>query len=499
MSRGSPRSARAVAADVLRRFEAGREYVAPVLESLLEQTEERQRATDLVYGTIRNLRAIDAVIRQFSGRPVERIAPNLRSIIRVGVYELVYNAATPAYSIVNEAVNSARRAGGRKQTGFVNAVLRQVVRHIADRQAELAGAAPRRTLVQTADRGCAFDVDFLPDPDTALAEFLSVCFSLPKWLIGEWIETFGPEETRRICLGSNRRPSVYIRTNTLRTNAEDLLQRFEEADIQAEIVPSKQWQRPAGRLSCHPEAQPKDLGPEGTTRYRPRQPSILKLTSPQSVTQLPGFAKGWFAVQDLAAAGAVRLLDPQPNWTILDLCAAPGTKTTQLAEATGDAGRIVATDIDAKRLEKVHENVTRLGLKSVTVTPYTQLESPIPNLQSPTTPAPGTFDAVLVDAPCSNTGVLAKRVEVRHRIRPEAVRKLAQTQRGLLEKAAAFVKPGGKICYSTCSIQRSENQDVVAAFLADHDDFTLTDEDLRLPSAQPFDHDGAYAAVLTQQ
>jgi 16S rRNA (cytosine967-C5)-methyltransferase len=114
-------------------------------------------------------------------------------------------------------------------------------------------------------------------------------------------------------------------------------------------------------------------------------------------------------------------------------------------------------------------------------------------------PAPGAFDAALVDAPCSNTGVLAKRVEVRHRIRREAVQKLAQTQRGLLEKAATFVKAGGKICYSTCSIQRSENQDVVAAFLADHDDFTLTDEDLRLPSAQPFDHDGAYAAILTRQ
>jgi len=498
MAGGGFKSARAVASDVLRRFEASREYVAPVLNSLLEQTEERQRATDLVYGTIRNLRAIDAVILQFSGRPVERIAPNLRSIIRVGVYELVYNAATPAYSIVNEAVNNARRAGGRKQTGFVNAVLRQIVRHIADRQAELAGAAPRRTLVQAADRGCAFDVDFLPDPDTALAEFLSVCFSLPAWLLGEWIETFGPEESRRICLGSNRRPSVYVRPNTLRTSAQDLLQRFEQAGIKAEIVSQTAGGRLVGWGLPH---RREDGGASPTLRL-----PMLKITGPQSVTQLPGFAEGWFAVQDLAAAGAVCRLDPQPNWTILDLCAAPGTKTTQLAEATQDAARIVATDIDAKRLEKVQENVTRLGLKNVTLTPYTQLESPIPNpqspianLQSPITPMPGAFDAVLVDAPCSNTGVLAKRVEVRHRIRPEAVRKLAQTQRGLLEKAAAFVKPGGRICYSTCSIQRSENQDVVAAFLAEHDDFTLIDEDLRLPSAQPFDHDGAYAAILTQQ
>jgi len=495
MTEGVSRSARAVAAEVLRRCDAGAAYVAPVLDRLLEQTEERQRTTDLVYGTIRNLRAIDAVICQFSGRPVERIAPNLRSIIRVGVYELAYHPATPSYSVVNEAANNAKRAGGKKQTGFVNAVLRQLVRHIADRQAQLAGAGPRRTLVQTADRGCRFDVDFLPDPDTALAEFLSVRFSLPTWLVGEWIETFGPEETRQICLGSNRRPSVYVRPNALRTNAQDLLRRFEQAGIQATIVPPEKCQRSGGRLvGWGLPHRRKDGGASPTLRL-----SMLKVTSPKSVTQLPGFAEGWFAVQDVSAANAVRRLDPQPDWMILDMCAAPGTKTTQLAEATGDTARIVATDIDAKRLEKVHENVTRLGLKSVTIVPYAQLESPIPNPQSPIEPPPGACDAVLVDAPCSNTGVLAKRVEVRHRIRLEAVQKLTQTQRKLLEKAAPFVKPGGKICYSTCSIQQKENQDVIRAFLTDHEDFTLTDEDLRLPSAQPFDHDGAYTAILKRQ
>jgi len=488
MTEGVSRSARAVAAEVLRRCDAGAAYVAPVLDRLLEQTEERQRTTDLVYGTIRNLRAIDAVICQFSGRPVERIAPNLRSIIRVGVYELAYSPATPSYSVVNEAANNAKRAGGKKQTGFVNAVLRQVVRHIANRQAELAGAGPRRTLVQTLDQGCEFDVDFLPDPNTSLPAYLSVCFSLPVWLLDEWIEAFGPEETRRICLGSNRRPSVYVRPNALRTNAQDLLRRFEQAGIQATIVPPEKCRRSGGRLVGWGLPHRREDG--GASPTLPL--SMLKITSPQSVTQLPGFAEGWFAVQDVSAANAVRVLDPQPDWMILDLCAAPGTKTTQLAEATRDAARIIATDIDAKRLEKVHENITRLGLKSITVIPYAQLESAM-------SPTPGPCDAVLVDVPCSNTGVLAKRVEVRHRIHPEVVQKLTQTQRGLLEKAAAFVKPGGTICYSTCSIQPKENQDLIGAFLADHGNFKLTDEDLRLPSANPFDRDGAYVAILTQQ
>ena len=155
------------------------DYAGPVLDRLLDQTEEKQRATDLVYGTLRNLNALDAVIAQFSGRPTARIDPALLSILRIGVYELVYSPATPVYSIVNEAVSNVENAGGKKQTGFVNAVLRQIERHITDRQIDLAQANPRRTLVQTPQSGCQFDTDLLPDPATSLQTYLSTCFSLP--------------------------------------------------------------------------------------------------------------------------------------------------------------------------------------------------------------------------------------------------------------------------------------------------------------------------------
>ena len=153
MSDQQNKSARAIAAEVLRRFHPQRDYAGAILDRLLDQTRERQRATDLVYGTIRNLHALDTVIAKFSGRLPARIAPNLLSILRVGVYELIYSPATPVYSIVDEAVSYAGRAGGKKQTGFVNAVLRQVVRHITNRQANLAAAAPTQTLVQTATAG----------------------------------------------------------------------------------------------------------------------------------------------------------------------------------------------------------------------------------------------------------------------------------------------------------------------------------------------------------
>ena len=463
MAGTSSLSARAIAAQVLRQFDPERAYAGPILNRLLHRTSERQRATDLVFGSIRNLNAIDEVIAAFSGRRIERINKVFLAVIRVGVYELVYSPDSPPYSIVNEAVNTAKQLGGRKQTGFVNAVLRQVVRHITQRRTPLSGAEAARTLVQDSESGCSFDIDLLPDPDPDLAGYLSTSFSLPLWLVEEWLEAFGPERTREVCFGCNRRPSVYARVNSLKTDTAALVARLTEADVQVEVVPSEASIDPAGEM--------------------------LKIAAPQSVVQLPGFAEGWFTVQDLAASRAVRLLDPQPGWTILDLCAAPGTKTTQLAERTQDAARIVATDIDAKRLPRLHENLDRLGTPSVTVVPYTELE----------TEAPGPFDAVLLDVPCSNTGVLAKRIEARFRLTRGSVKELTTIQRGLLDKVANVVKPGGRIAYSTCSIQASENGDLIRAFLNAGAPFDLIGEELALPSAGQFDHDGAYTAILLRR
>ena len=463
MSAQELRSARAIAAQVLREFDPAGDYAGVVLDRLLDQTEERQRATDLVYGTLRNLTALDAAIAQFSGRPIARIAPALLSIIRIGVYELACSPATPVYSIVNEAVSNVEAADGKKQTGFVNAILRQTARHIADRQVELAQANPRRTLIQSPQSGCQFDTDFLPDPATTLPDYLSTCFSLPLWLVGEWLDRFGPQRTQAICFACNRRPSLYVRVNVLRVTMQDLLDRFEQACIHAESVPADAL----GSTSVH---------------------DMIQITGPHAVTQLPGFAEGLFAVQDLSASQAVRILDPQPGWSILDLCSAPGTKTTQLAEATRDSASIIATDINPERLDWVRENIARLGLASVTIVPYAQLEQGQAR----------SFDAILLDAPCSNTGVLARRVEARFRLRRKAMREIAATQKALLAKAAGLVKPGGRICYSTCSIQHQENEDV-REFLTESHQFELVREELTLPSAEGFDHDGAFVALLRRR
>jgi len=483
MAPGRPKSARTLAIDVLNRFDPRRDYAASILNNLLDQTAEKQRATDLVFGTIRNRSAIDTVIATFSSRPTERIPPRLLNILRIAAYELIYRPETPDYSIVNEAVGNAKALLGKKQVGFVNAVLRNITRHTVSRQAQLCDAEVGTTLPQTPATGCEFDTPIIPDPQTRPAGYLTAAFSLPKWLIADWLGEFGFERTRQICFASNRRPSIYIRTNPLRTTTGDLAQKIHEQHIDFEIVPS-------------------DILRESSIEHRGS--SVFRIKSAAAVTQLPGFAEGLFTVQDLAASLAVKTLDPQPGWKILDLCAAPGVKTTQLAEITAGSAEITATDINADRLKMVEQNVARIGIDAIRIIPYADIESRSAEV-SP-------FDAVLLDAPCSNTGVLAKRIEARYRLNPAAIQEFTATQNQLLSTAASMTMPRGKICYSTCSIQKAENNELVADFLRRNPDFELDSETLILPSAEipaqdphrkagpaGFDHDGAYIAILIRR
>jgi len=478
------KTARAVAVETLNRWDPKGGFIGSVLERLLSETEQKQRATDLVFGTLRNRRAIDIVITTFSGRPVERIQRRLLNIVRIGVYELVYSPSTEQYAIVNETVENAKAIAGAKQTGFVNAVMRQITKHVADREIPLSQAKSERTIPQSPESGCQFDTGLLPDDETRPVEYLSTVFTLPEWLVADWLAEFGAEATRQICFASNRRPSIYVRPNVLKTTPTALVERLQQAGIEAEIVPNV---TPA-QTGVQRSDNTKDVNIVDSCFHRNDScaEAMIRIKSPKAVTQLPGFAEGWFTVQDITASLAVRLLNPQPGWTILDLCAAPGVKTTQLAESTGDSAKILATDIDGRRLEMVKENIARLGINSIDIVAHDKLPT-------------SKFDCILLDVPCSNTGVLARRVEARYRIDAQAVEQLTKTQRELLRAAAARLKPHGRICYSTCSIQKDENAKIVADFLDENPTFTLEADKLTLPSAEGFDHDGGYTAVLVKK
>ena len=454
----STHSARTAASEVLYLTDPSKGSISSGLNQGLAKTSEKQKCLDLVYGTLRNGRLINTIIAHFGRCPVRRISKRLLSIVRPAVYELVFCPDAPDYAVVNEAVNSARRYGGRKSTGFVNAVLRSIERHIKVRQTKIIDVDTQAVVRVGTDTGCLFDEPFLPHPQTESAEYLSQSFSLPPWMINKWLAEFSMEDTMEVAQAGNRRPGIYLRVNLLNCQQAALLDELREHKIQCESLAA----------------------------------NMIRVHGAGDVTGLPGFRQGQFTVQDLCAAGVVPTFAPQKNEAVfLDLCAAPGTKTTHLAEVTGDRTTIVATDIQAERLANVRDNIHRLGLQSVRVLDYDKVQDYVQQH--------GLFDGVLLDVPCSNTGVMARRPEIRYRLHQGDIDKLTRTQAGLLDKAVAFIKPNGRLCYSTCSILEEENQDQVKAFLAKYPAFILAQERLTLPTVRGPDHDGGYVAVLERR
>ena len=469
MSKHAPhaQSPRLVAATVLKRYDsvckqmrsgAQAVYAATILNDFIDNTNQPQKATDLVMGTLRNRFAIDHLLAVVADTPAKRIAPSVINIVRIGVYELVFRPKTANYSIINEAVENTKTLTGKKQAGFVNAVLRKISARIKDRSTTIEPEHIRSTLPQFDNTGCRFNRWFLPDPLKKPAEYFSAAYSLPNWLVAGWLGQYGPDKTMQICRASNRRPGIYLRPNSTKTTTYALAEKLTAAGYRPIITEDE---------------------------------SMIKISSTGKITKVPGYMEGLFSVQDAAASQVVRAVDIRPGDKILDLCAAPGTKTTQLAEITDGNAPIFATDIDAERLSRINHSTQRLGLMDINVFDYEKLDQCYQQA--------GPFDIVLIDVPCSNTGVLAKRPEVRLRLKSKSIDKLIVTQLEILEMAAHLVAPGGRICYSTCSIETIENRGRVDAFLYRYPEFELVEDKLTLPQAGRLDHDGAYHAIIVKK
>ncbi len=449
-------TARSVAMTVLNQFDSGKDYTTEVLKKQLPRISQRQHATDLVFGTTRNRLTIDNMIEQFSGCSPKNIPRRLLNTIRIGAYELIYCPKTAEYAIVSQAVETTKNFAGKKQLGFVNAVLRQIEKHIVNRQAELALVDPRKILPQSLTTGCEFDTEILPDPEKAKINYLSESLSMPIWIVEDWNKNFGFDKTRDLCFASNRKPTIYVKTNTLKATTEEMLAGFEKAGLEAEAI----------------------------------EEAVYALSRPRNIADLPGYKTGSFVVQDITAQHVVKMLKPEAAWTILDLCSAPGTKTAHLAEVTQNKANIFATDIDKNRLQMVNENIKRLGLISVTIFDHNNLQTVAEDV--------GYFDCILADVPCSNTGVLARRPEARYKVKPSKITKLVEKQMEVLRQAVGLLKPGGVLCYSTCSIQKEENTEVIQSFLENNESLELLAEELTLPRVQHPDHDGGYVAILSK-
>ncbi len=444
---------REAASQVLRSVDPARSQITSVLAKYMAKTEQRAQCKNLVLGTLRHRMLLDLIIQTFANCPVKRISRSVLAILRPAVYELVFCPDTPVYALVHEAVAQARRHTGRKQSGFVNAVLRSIDRQIQARRAESGASQIRATAPVGQGFGCVFKADFLPNPADDPVAYVSQAYSLPAWLIKRWHQSHGLEETQVLAQASNRIPSLYLRANPLKASVQDLAKALREEAIDVE---------------CH----------DGQVRVQ----------GAGDITKLPGFDQGWFAVQDRAAFHVVNTLGPSAGSHILDLCAAPGTKTTHLAEHAKNSARIVATDIQPDRLLKLRENIERLGHTCIEIIDYEAVDDHVRQH--------GRFDIILLDVPCSNTGVLAKRPEVRYRLQPKDILSLCAIQGDLLNRSVLWLAPRGSICYSTCSIESQENEDQITAFLASHPDLTLKAQHTTWPTADLPDHDGSFVAVL---
>ena len=454
-------TARQTAAAVLHRSRQ-RDGFAPELideASAGLSAQDRRFVVQLVMGVIRRKGTLDALIGPFLTRPFDELHPDTLDLLRLGVFQLVFLTQVPRHSAVDETVEITPPIVKK----FVNAILRKVSDAVTDEYVGEMGAnavpvdEPRppgsgREHPLPGGRGSFRRLarPLLPDPRRDLAAYLSAAFSWPDWLAERWLHQHGPDECVRLGFWFNSPPPLWIRVNSTKFIRDVYLTKLAAANIPAET-------------GDHPQA--------------------VKLTDGGRVPDLPGFATGEFAVQDHSSMLVASALAPKPGWQVLDLCSAPGGKTTHLAELMHHSGRIVACDIIAKRLDSVAELCRRMGVRIVE-----------PRLLKDGTDAPfGPFDAALVDVPCSNTGVLGRRPEVRWRLQPHEFEHLIRLQKSLLTTALNRVKSGGVVVYSTCSIDPDENGGVVRAVLNEVKGVTLEAEHTSIPGRPS---DGGYWARI---
>ena len=428
------RNPRQIALDILDRVDRQDAYADVLLNARLKESGlprvDGALLTQTVYGALRWRGRIDWVLNRLLRQPLEDLEPTVRNLLRLGAYELLFLDRVPAYATVNELVGLGRRRAGPGKARLVNAILREIARRERD-----AWSPP-------AESGNAAD----------LAAFVSH----PPWLVDLWRRQFGPAQSRRLMEANNREAPLVLRANRRRIARDDLVGRLCARGIDA---------RP-GR----------------------RSPLAIRLRGAAAPGDLAELRDGLCQVQGEASQAVSLLVEPRPGMRVLDVCAAPGGKTTHMAELMDDRGEVVACDVSERGLSRLADNARRLGLESIRA----QVRDATETLPGEA----GAFDRVLVDAPCSGLGTLRGHPEIRWRRTPEDLERLAGLQARILDRAGRQVRPGGVLVYATCTLSRIENEQVVEGFLEQHGDFNLEDPASHLPEATRTMTSGPYLIAL---
>jgi 16S rRNA (cytosine967-C5)-methyltransferase len=363
---------------------------------------------EIVYGVIENKLYLDYIISQVSKTKIDKIHSTTLEILRMGVYQIIFMDKIPDRASVNESVNLSKKYGHKGIAGFVNGVLRNISRN-----------KEKLMEVKKEDK----------------IDFLSIKYSYPKWIIRNWIKEYNYEFTEEILKGDNSRPKLNIRVNTLKINRDKLLDIFSNYGFNAY-----------------------------KTKYAK---DGLIIENPSRINSLEEYKKGYFTIQDESSMLVSQIIDPVEGYLVLDLCSAPGGKSTHMGQLMKNNGKIISRDIYEHKLQLVENNANRLGIDIIETETFDAIKLD-KNLI-------GKVDYCIIDAPCSGLGIIRRRPEIKWNRIEKDIEELKNIQWEILNNAKDYLKIGGIMVYSTCTISKGENENMVEKFLLENKEFQLVD------------------------
>lgn len=394
-------------------------YSNIALNKYLEDKElsglDRAFITELVYGVLKWRLSIDYIIDKFSSVKIKKLSPWILNILRLGVYQLVYMSKIPESAACNESVNLSKRYGHSASSRFVNAVLRNVARS-------------------------KDNIDY-PDKNKDLTAYLSIKYSHPDWMVKNWLSRYGESFTEELLRINNEPAPLTVRVNILKTTRDELRELLKKDGYETE---------PAKYIE-----------------------NALTIINPSSISKMEAFVKGLFQVQDESSMLVGRVLDPRPGEVIVDVCSAPGGKTTHIAELMENRGQVIARDIHEHKIKLINEAAIRLGIDIIKAEIFDASEMDLELAEK--------ADRVLVDAPCTGLGIIRRKPDIKWTRNSNDLKDIVKIQEKILNTSSKYVKPGGVLVYSTCTIEPQENEELVKRFLESNKEFALEDISGQLP------------------
>lgn len=437
---------RGIAVKVLNRVDRTDAYLDKLIDHEFKNSElsgqDKALLFEIVHGVLRWMGKLDWILNGFYKGAYTKCIPNVKNALRVGLYQILFLEKIPDYAAVNESVEFIKRLQGQKPADQANAVLRNIIR---------------------SKEGIRY-----PNPEEDLIGYLSAFYSHPAWLVKRWLNFFGQEQTEALLIANNEKPSLTLRVNTSKTSVDEFKALLKSVDLKFYD----------GKFNN----------------------DFIKLRTLTNIAGWEYFEKGYFTIQDESTGLPCKLLDVKPGMRVLDLCAAPGGKTSYLSNLMNDTGEIIALDRYESRLKILEKNLKRLGATNIKLIEENALEY---NADE--------FDRILVDAPCSGLGTLSKKPDIKWKRDLGDIRELTKLQLELLKKAASLVKVEGSVVYSTCTIEPEENYDVVKKFIKDNPNFVIDNANNYVPQqivdgngcVQTYPHlhqmDGAFSVKLIRK